>query len=207
MTVGDNLPVADEDDFFVDAFQSSGAVVPGKEVAPVASDTVDEGVVENAYGTAVDDNFDVDYLAVFDAVDVQLVDAGLNNDLANVDEDVDYVNTVVVYAHTLVDMAVDISADDDNFVDHSIDEHNFHRLYVVLDLVEGLNDVVLIVADGVDNLDDRQTPVALSNVVRSLYGHLPMSLKLKKNKMNTVLILIHEISRPTFTNYRYAKNF
>ena len=107
-------------------------------------------------------------------------------------------------------MAVDISVDDDSFVDHSIDEHNFHRLYVVLDLDEELNDVVLVVADDVDNFGDRKIPVALSNAVRSLYDHLQMSLTLEKDKMNT--ILIYEISRSivrksAISRYSYATNF
>ena len=67
MAVGDNLPVVDEDDFFVGAVESSDVVGPGEGVALVAADIADEGVVETVYGTAHDDNFDVDYLAVFDS--------------------------------------------------------------------------------------------------------------------------------------------
>ena len=46
--------------------------------------------------TAVDDNLFAHYSVVFDSGVVQLVDVAPNNDLGNVDEDADYVSTVVV---------------------------------------------------------------------------------------------------------------
>ena len=96
MAVGDNLRVLDDDDCFVGGVESCDVVVSGEEVALVAADIVDWGVVETVYVTAVDDNLFVHYLVVFDSGVVQLVDVAPNNDLGNVDEDADYVSTVVV---------------------------------------------------------------------------------------------------------------